>query len=204
MVIMMGLKNNIAEFFYGVFGFIMGAVMFFAFTWCQFGGVYHAFKHHGTIDGVITVLVPPYSWYYGIEFFFCSERKHDGLSKADKNEFLHFVNSIQLSHQATQILVDSMSGKIIGEIPQEKIEESLSLFRQALRESYNITDKVLAKVHPDFPYHYREEFYKGIELVIQGYEKMDPITMLQAQALLARWENWYSAHIQEIRDRIRK
>lgn len=38
--------------------------------WGEFGGIYHAFKAHGNIDGCIAVATPPYAWFRSMELFF--------------------------------------------------------------------------------------------------------------------------------------
>ncbi len=49
---------------------ILSIFLSIAFCWASFGGIYHAFKGHGTADGFIAVFIPPYSWYRSMEFFF--------------------------------------------------------------------------------------------------------------------------------------
>ncbi len=40
-----------------------------AFTWLQFGGIWHSFMGHGSAEGLCSVFLPPVSWYYAVEFF---------------------------------------------------------------------------------------------------------------------------------------
>jgi hypothetical protein len=62
--------------FKDLFGIVAGSILAICFSlffiWIQFGGVYHAFKHHGVGDGFVSVFVPPFAWYRSIEFFFHS------------------------------------------------------------------------------------------------------------------------------------
>ncbi len=59
------------------FAFIIKGILFLAFLWGEFGGLYHSFRYHN--DVVIAFLVPPIAWYRSIEFFWCKERRANDI-----------------------------------------------------------------------------------------------------------------------------
>jgi hypothetical protein len=192
---MMSKNGKFGKFLVGFFQVIIVLGM----LWGEFGGIYHSFKHYGVGDGLIAVFVPPYSWYRSIEFFFWMKR--GGLTKAERNEIGHFGKSIRTMNNAMNVLQESTLG-IVGTIEQEKLNESLNLMRESLREAQNVRDEVLSKLHPDLPSHYREEFCEGIRLTIQGFERANPQISLKGQLLQDKWGDWYEAHIHELRGKL--
>lgn len=193
---MMSENGKLGKFLIG----FLQVIVVLGMLWGEFGGIYHSFKHYGVGDGFIAVFVPPYSWYRSIEFFFWMKR--GGLTKAERVEIGHFAKSIELRNKAMNVLQRSMSGEIVGTIKEEKLNESLNLMRDSLREARNVRDKVLSKLHPELPSHYREEFCEGTRLMIQGFERADGQISLKGQLLEDKWGDWYDAHLHELRGKL--
>ncbi len=66
----MSISGIFSKLFSGIFGVILTIVL----IWGEFGGIYHAFKHHSVADGFIAAFIPPMAWYRSVEFFFCKKR----------------------------------------------------------------------------------------------------------------------------------
>jgi hypothetical protein len=62
------------RFFYCVLGYPFGFALTIAVAWGETGGVVHAFKQHGIVDGLAAVLVPPWACWRGLEFFWHDSR----------------------------------------------------------------------------------------------------------------------------------
>ena len=185
-------------FFSKLIGGLLQILFILGILWGEFAGIYHAFAHHGTRDGFISVFIPPYSWYRSIDFIFWLSR--DGLTRSEKDELGHFIESLALNRKAINMINEEMSKQgFVGTIDEKIEKETINLRRKSLKESQNIRDEVLSKLHPELPSHYRDEFCEGIKIYLQGWEEFDPQLSIKGQWLHDKWGDWYNEHLHELR-----
>jgi hypothetical protein len=80
-------------------------------------------------------------------------------------------------------------------------EEVIGYYKKALAEAKKADIESMNHHYTGFGDHFRDEFIKGLELFIQGYEKHDEMTFDASQALLRKWKNWYQANMEGFRGR---
>lgn len=69
------------------FDTIKVVVFLVVLVWLQFGGIYHSATKHSSSDLVLTILIPPYSWYRSIEFFWHDDFAGIDWDKRLENDF---------------------------------------------------------------------------------------------------------------------
>jgi len=52
-----------------VLSIMLMAALFLFIGWGETGGIVHAFRKHSFLDGCVAIVVPPWAWYRGYEFF---------------------------------------------------------------------------------------------------------------------------------------
>ena len=172
------------------------------FLWGQVGGIYHAFTHYSTRDGLLAVFLPPYSWYRSIEFFFWMGR--NGLTKSEKDEVGYFVRSILRSEEANDIMYKRLSGKPSAYISSKDLDEIIKLMEESLKESQGVSDSTLLKLHPDLANVYRKKLCEGTRIALQGYENWNSLISYRGELLLQEWDAWYNANSAQLKDEIYK
>jgi len=105
-------------------------------------------------------------------------------------------NSIDLANQAT--IIANKAGAS-GKTTEDDIRAMVNYYKQALEEAHQVDIEKLNRDYAGFGDHYRDEFIRGIELFIEGFEQSDPEKFLAGQILLNRWEVWFYNNIDEIR-----
>ncbi len=115
-----------------------------------------------------------------------------------KSNVQHFEQSIRYVNQATRILNSGESYEFINPDDMDAIVE---LKKKALAEARLVDIDDLNRHYPDFGNHYRDEFIKGLELFIEGFEKNDSAKLLAGQMSDEMWGVWYEENIDAIRRR---
>ncbi len=116
-------------------------------------------------------------------------------SQGEKEDAEHFIQSISFAVQAHEL----SNKRGAGLISKSELDETLSLYKSALREANIATDKVLAKAHSELPKNYRLYFQKGIELRISSWTNDRPYEEIQGSALMDSWADWYERNRQNIK-----
>jgi len=116
-------------------------------------------------------------------------------SQGEKEDAEHFIQSISFVVQAHEL----SNRRGAGLISKSELDETLSLYKSALREANIATDKVLAKAHSELPKNYRLYFQKGIELRISSWTNDRPYEEIQGSALMDSWADWYESKRQNIK-----
>ena len=116
-------------------------------------------------------------------------------SQGEKEDAQHFIQSISFVVQAHEL----SNRRGAGLISKSELDETLSLYKSALREANITTDKVLAKAHSELPKNYRLYFQKGIELRISSWTNDRPYEEIQGSALMDSWADWYERNRQNIK-----
>lgn len=125
-------------------------------------------------------------------------------SAEERKNANHFFQSLNASAAATKLTNREPPP---GQIVMLGAEKILAHHKTALREARLVSDGVLDKAHPALRQHFRTEYEKGLELVIQGMElgmssgpSQESVRLSYEGALLLnRWVDWLNAHNKEIR-----
>lgn len=75
----------------------------------------------------------------------------------------------------------------------------IDYYRQALNEARQVDIENLNRDYAGFGDHYQDDFIKGAELFVDGFESSNPEKFLEGQILLDRWGTWFSNNIDIIR-----
>lgn len=116
----------------------------------------------------------------------------------DKSTIKHFNKSINYANQSTRIINIGGSFELIS---QEDMEKIVEFRKKALEEARLVDIEKLNHHYLDLGNHYRDEFIKGLELFIEGFEKHDTIKLLSGQMLDEKFEVWLEQNIDDIRKR---
>jgi hypothetical protein len=117
----------------------------------------------------------------------------------------HFFQSLEANQRAVEL-----SRKSDPDVPQFGIDKINRYQKSALSEARLVRDSVLDKAHPELKVHFRSEYQKGLELILNSYEiasspKSGPPSSGQIElqvsgvTLLKQWTVWLNAHDREIR-----
>jgi len=109
----------------------------------------------------------------------------------------HFIASIDFSNKASTIINQN---EHISTLEKESMEKMMSFIRQALMEAKQVEIKMLNQTLDGFGDHFNDEFIKGLEILIDGYETNDSDKFLQGQILDDKWGTWYSKNIDRIKN----
>ena len=88
------------------------------------------------------------------------------------------------TNQANQIL---NQGDQVSIVDPGKIEIIIDLHKKAIEEATLVDINQLNDRLGNFGNHYRDEFIKGSELIVDGYEKRDNKIYMDGRLLLFRW-----------------
>lgn len=116
------MKNSILE---GIYTAIFYVVMIYF----QFFGIFHAFNSHGSGDGIITVILPPFAWYRSLEFWWHDDYSGFDWSQRLDEDALVVISAINLKisddagdRQKYVEAMDFVRGRVRG-YPSDKMEE---------------------------------------------------------------------------------
>ena len=122
------------------------------------------------------------------------------FNKQNENYFDHFKKSIGYSNEGTKL---NYQGQIFSSQNENEIKKYIDLKRKALEEGKLVDIGKLNGDHPNFGNHFHDEYLKGLQLLIDGYQKQQNQYIIQAQVLLDNWSDWYSANLSNIKARNR-
>jgi len=180
-----------------LFGRLIGLVSVVVVLWLEFGGIWHAFAHYGVTDGLISVFVPPYAWYRSVQFFFWLGTKH----KAKKTEAFTESEIEELNHFSMSLyLLEGLDREF--KPTDEDMEKMVSQMRVILNESEQVSNATLAKLHPNLPKHYREEYCEAMRLMIYSVDNTDAKSLVEGWRLMYEWSIWYEEHWEEIQEKL--
>jgi len=110
----------------------------------------------------------------------------------------HLINSINYANSTAELDNQRESFSIIE---NNEMKKSIEFYKKAFEEGKLVNIDMLNKDHPNFGNHFRDDYLKGLQLLIDGYEKKIDRAYLQGQILLEKWGTWYSANFDNIRAR---
>lgn len=150
-------------------------------------------KYH-LLSSIVYILAITFAFFYFAGSI--SPPSFQDVKISSNGDIKHFSNSIDFANQATRI---SNADGAFEQVEEEDIKEMVGYYRQALEEARQVDIVKLNSDYAGFGDHYRNEFIKGTELFVEGFERSDPDKFLQGQVLLDRWGAWFSNNIDEIR-----
>jgi len=169
--------------------------------------------------GIICVLIGIVSWFIGgmlslgigmvaVALGFIGNKKHQKLSQTGmifgafsvlfvnlmnfgfvpipsslESDKSHLINSINASIRAFEVLKNK-------KIKDQEREKLISHCRDALQEAGMVNIVEIERQVPGFRSHYKDEFIKGMESLIEGYENSDFSIKFKGGLLLDKWAIW--------------
>jgi len=107
----------------------LGMAFFAALAWGEFAGIIHSARRHSTLDTVVTVMIPPWSWYRSVELFWhdrssghYSDVRDDPVVRRDLQEcFVMVATSSEMEpNKKFEEAVDQLSWRISRQSPQAR------------------------------------------------------------------------------------
>ncbi len=105
----------------------------------------------------------------------------DNASSSEEATWKYLSSSIEYKNQATQII---NAGPSPAAIESEVMGEMKHLWQQALKEARKVDISVLNADEPDFGNRYKNEFQRGLELVIKAQSNDE---LIRGQLLLIKF-----------------
>jgi hypothetical protein len=119
---------------------------------------------------------------------------HDWTANEIQNA-QHLLDSHEADGRATEL--SNVGGP--GIVPAEEYEEILRLKHRALDHARQVSDAVLAKAHPELPRHFRDEYERSLELLLDAFTGGAMTDSIEAGMLHDRWVDWWNANNEEVR-----
>lgn len=116
--------------------------------------------------------------------------------KTEESNFGHLNKSIEYANQTASIV--NMNHPFVSLEAAEK-KKFIDFKRQALKEAQLVNIDTLNSRHPNFGNYFKEDYSKGLQLLIDGYDKNNEQNIAQAFSLLDLWADWYSANLENIK-----
>ena len=88
-----------------------------------------------------------------------------------------------------------------------EVQKVTTALKEALDASNEVTDPVLAKIHPQLPEQYRSRFVTALRMRHDALRELPPGEPLTAKQMewqrpMAEWGDWYSANVATLRKSI--
>lgn len=115
-------------------------------------------------------------------------------NKTDDGNIEHFSNAIDYSNQAAQI-----SNENHADLRQKHIDQIITLYNSAIEEAKKVNIAELNADLDGFGTHFQDEFIKGLELQVEGFNGHDNKKLLQGQILSDKWGEWYTENYNQIK-----
>jgi hypothetical protein len=115
-------------------------------------------------------------------------------SSAERRQIQAFTTSVVKAEEANTL----------SPLEIQKVSNAL---QEALDASDDVTDPVLAKIHPQLPQQYRSRFVAALRMRHDALRELQPGEPLTAKQLewqlpMAEWGEWYSANVAALRQSI--
>ena len=120
--------------------------------------------------------------------------------------FVFFDSSILPNNLIDSINYVNEANKIINKVDDftivdpEDMDQVIDLYKKAIEEAVLVDINQLNNRLNNFGNHYRDEFIKGLKLIVEGYEKHDNTKYMNGSLLLYKWGEWYTANIDNIKN----
>ena len=149
-------------------------------------------KNHGFMSwvlfGEVVATAQAFKWpYYAI-----NAKRRPTFTDAEKQNLEHYHRSCDAVRQAQRIL-NSVPPNQFTELKPEESDAYFSLYKIALNEAKLVDADVLAKVHPDLPTHFRDEYVASIELLNRSLADGGSFAdQKRSHELWEQWVDWFN------------
>lgn len=109
----------------------------------------------------------------------------------------HLINSFNYANEANKII---NKGEAFTTVEPEEMDQIIDLHKKAIEEAKLVDINELNDRLNNFGNHYRDKFIKGLELIVEGYEKHDNRKYTDGSLLLYKWGEWYTANLDNIKN----
>ena len=99
----------------------------------------------------------------------------------------HLFKSIMISNQAYEIFKNHPRHKRLSDEDTYKL---ISLWEKAVEEADKVDTNNINSYIPGFSKHYKEQFIKGLQLLIYGFKNSDNSKKLMGAFLMDSWAIW--------------
>lgn len=138
-------RKSIVESFRHHLSNVSGPLIVVALLWGELGGLYHSASKHSLRDAFLSFVIPPYSWYRSIEFFW-----HDDFAGVDwpkrlRNDvkiciyFLNKASSNDVNANERTMEIENFSARI-AKYPNERKEHLKEVARVYIRFMLSLMD----------------------------------------------------------------
>jgi hypothetical protein len=129
---------------------------------------------------------------FAIFSLFCACKASDNSVRDDT--FKHFMASLDYSVHATKLAQTQFSS-----FQDDRFVKSTDFRRKALEEARKVNVDELNRWYSGLGDHFRDEFIRGTELMIAGYDRQNLGMCEQASLVINKWGTWYIANRNNIR-----
>ena len=113
----------------------------------------------------------------------------------------HFRMSLNFAEEASKLNNQwNNGGQVLTDLEDEDVIKWIDFNRKALYEAKFVDIEKLNSYHPNYGNHFRDEYIKGLQLIIDGYDNDKYQQLFQGQILVNSWVEWFNANIQNIRE----
>mgnify|MGYP003676661591 CR=1 FL=1 len=169
---------------------VMVAIPYFNFCYAN---------KHGFVSWLLLGEIVPTTQAIVWPYFALTAKSNPSLTYEDKANLEHYHQSSDAVRQAQRIL-NAGSPDSVFQLKPEESAAYVSLYKIALNEGKQVGVDVLAKIHPDLPTHYRDEYLPSIELRHRSHtEKGTFADQRESHRLWDRWVDWFNANSGDIR-----
>lgn len=170
-----GSENRIS----GLASSVLSIAFFFLFIWGETVGIVHAFRQHGTGDGLGAVFVPPFAWWRGAEFFF-----HEDETEIENS------TSVEEWPEASgeeMDIISRISGKAVNEpLTEDDLAEYAragKMYSQRVGRPLKSEEVEQFRKLMEIPYEYSRELGRCL---LMSFDGKQPIVSTQLEQL--RWK----------------
>lgn len=165
--------------------------LFFAFPYFN----YQYASQNGFMNWLLLGEVVPTAQSFIWPYYLINSKPGLTWTEAEKQNLSHFHKSDNAARKVQQMAKNSNGSNL----SQAEIAEYLSLSRMALSEAKLVDLQVLAKAHPDLPYHYDNEYIASFEMYHRSIAgNMDMASQIKSRELWDKWVDWFNENKSDI------
>jgi hypothetical protein len=154
---------------------------------------------HGFVNWLLLGEIVPTAQAVVWPNFAFTGRSTPSLTDQEKDNLEHYHRSSDAVRQAQRILNAGPPDQISQLKPEEAVAY-ISLYKIALNEAKQVDLDVLAKIHPELPQHYRDEYLPAVELLHQSHTSVGTFNnQMESHRLWDDWVDWFNANKSDIR-----
>lgn len=143
----------------------------------------------------IAILGLVIGWFLSVWTAWPTNNLPDNWTKEEIENAEYILDSANADRSA----INMANSAGFGVATEEETSKYFGLKQTALEYARQVHDDVLVKVHAELPYHFRQEYQRSLELMLEAFENGDNTKSLQAVVLHDKWVDWWNANKKDIR-----